>query len=147
MRHRKNTVKLGRSASGRKALLSALVGNFIEEQRIRTTLPKAKLTRTLAEKMVTLGKRGTLPARRQAAAVLRQPAHLKKLFETIAPQYKERNGGYTRIVRLGRRGSDGSEMVLLEWVGLAPVDKRRKVKADETIKADAPKETEKPDNG
>ena len=119
MRHRKNTVKLGRSASARKALLSSLVGNFIEEQRIRTTLPKAKLTRTLAEKMVTLGKRGTLPARRQAAAVLRMPDRVKKLFETIAPQYKDRNGGYTRITRLGRRGSDGSEMVLLEWVNLA----------------------------
>lgn len=125
MRHRKNTVKLGRSASGRKALLSSLVANFIEEQRIRTTLPKAKQTRTLAEKMVTLAKRGTLAARRQALAVLRHRKHVQKLFETIGPQYKERAGGYTRIVRLGKRGSDGSEMALLEWVDLARVDKGR----------------------
>ena len=136
MRHRKNTVKLGRSAAGRKALLSSLVANFIEEQRIRTTLPKAKQTRTLAEKMVTLAKRGTMPARRQALAVLRQRKHVLKLFETIGPQYKDRAGGYTRIVKLGRRGSDGSEMALLEWVNLAPVDKRRKEKTDETAKTE-----------
>lgn len=146
MRHRKNTVKLGRPAASRKALLGSLVCNFIEEQRIRTTLPKARLTRILAEKMVTLGKLGTLPARRRAVAVLRQHAPVKKLFDSIAPQYKDRNGGYTRIVRLGRRGSDGSEMVLLEWVNLAPVNKRRKVKettdAEVAPAQDAEKKTE-----
>jgi len=143
MRHRKNTVKLGRSASGRKALLSSMVANFIEEQRIRTTLPKAKLTRTLAEKMVTLAKRGTMPARRQALAVLRHREHVRKLFETIGPQYKDRAGGYTRIVRLGRRGSDGSEMVLLEWVDLAAVDKRRKPKSEAAAKTE-PAESAEP---
>ena len=137
MRHRKNTVKFGRSAEGRKALLSSLVANFIEEQRIRTTLPKAKQTRTLAEKMVTLAKRGTMPAKRQALAVLRHREHVQKLFETIGPQYKDRAGGYTRIVKLGRRGSDGSEMALLEWVDLAAVDKRRKPKIDEPAKTES----------
>jgi large subunit ribosomal protein L17 len=143
MRHRKNTVKLGRPAASRKALLSSLVCNFIEEQRIRTTLPKARLTRTLAEKMVTLGKSGTLPARRRAMAVLRHHLPVKKLFESIAPQYKDRHGGYTRIVRLGRRGSDGSEMVLLEWVNLAPVDKRRKVKTADAATTEPAKDAEK----
>ena len=147
MRHRKNTVKLGRSASARKALLSSLVCNFIDEQRIRTTLPKAKLTRTLAEKMVTLGKRGTVPAQRQAVAFLQNPARVKKLFETIAPQYKERKGGYTRIVRLGRRGSDGSEMVVLEWVDLAPVDRRRKASAEATNAETAKDGSAKPAEG
>jgi large subunit ribosomal protein L17 len=137
MRHRKNSVKLGRTADARKALLSSLVANFIEEQRVETTLSKAKLARSLAERMVTLGKRGTLDARRDALAILRHRKHVKRLFEAIAPQYKDRQGGYTRIVRLGRRGSDGSEMAVLEWVNLARVDKRRKPKAD-TKPAGAP---------
>jgi large subunit ribosomal protein L17 len=138
MRHRKNNVKLGRSAAGRKALLSSMVCNFIEEQRIQTTLAKAKLTRTLAEKMVTLGKLGTLSARRNALALLRQRKHVTKLFESIAPQYKERKGGYTRIVKLGKRGSDGSEMAILEWVDLARVDKRRKPKEAQAVKEETP---------
>jgi large subunit ribosomal protein L17 len=134
MRHRKNTVKLGRTADGRKALLSSMVCNFIEEQRIQTTLPKARLTRTMAEKMVTLAKSGTLAARRSALSHLRQRKHVTKLFESIAPQYKDRQGGYTRIIKLGKRGSDGSEMAVLEWVDLARIDKRRKPKADEAAK-------------
>lgn len=128
MRHRNRSVKLGRTAEGRKALLSSMVSNFIEEQRIETTLAKAKMTRSLAERMVTLAKSGTLAARRHALATLHHRKHVRKLFDAIAPQYKERQGGYTRIVRLGKRGSDGSEMVILEWVNLARVDKRRKVK-------------------
>lgn len=134
MRHRKNTVKLGRTADGRKALLSSMVCNFIEEQRIQTTLPKARLTRTMAEKMVTLAKSGTLAARRSALSHLRQRKHVTKLFESIAPQYKDRQGGYTRIIKLGKRGSDGSEMAVLEWVDLARIDKRRKPKEDEAAK-------------
>jgi large subunit ribosomal protein L17 len=147
MRHKKNMVKLGRSAEARKALLSSLVSNFIEEQRIQTTLAKAKQTRMLAEKMVTVAKKalasGTpealLNGKRQALSVLRHRKHMLKLFEAIAPQYKDRLGGYTRIVKLGRRGSDSSEMVLLEWVNLAPVDKRRKPKTEDVVKADEPK--------
>lgn len=137
MRHRKNTVKLGRTADGRKALLSSMVCNFIEEQRIQTTLPKARLTRTMAEKMVTLAKSGTLAARRSALSHLRQRKHVTKLFEAIAPQYKDRKGGYTRITKLGKRGSDGSEMAILEWVDLARVDKRRKPKEAEAASPDA----------
>ena len=137
MRHRKKSVKLGRTADGRKALLSSMVSNFIEEQRIETTLVKAKLTRSLAEHMVTLAKRGTLAARRDALATLRQRKHVSKLFDAIAPQYKDRQGGYTRIVRLGKRGSDGSEMVILEWVNLARVDKRRKPKVEEEATTEA----------
>ncbi len=91
----------------------------------------------MAEKMVTLAKRGTLAARRDALAQLRQRKHVTKLFEAIAPQYKDRQGGYTRIVKLGRRGSDGSEMAVLEWVNLARIDKRRKPKEAEATKPDA----------
>jgi large subunit ribosomal protein L17 len=145
MRHRKNTVKLGRTADGRKALLGSMVCNFIEEQRIKTTLPKARLTRTLAEKMVTLAKRGTLAARRDALAQLRQRKHVTKLFDAIAPQYKDRHGGYTRIVKLGKRGSDGSEMAVLEWVDLARIDKRRKPKEADAVKPDAKVDDEKKD--
>ncbi len=143
MRHRKNTVKLGRTADGRKALLSSMVCNFIEEQRIQTTLPKARLTRTLAEKMVTLAKSGTLSARRSALSKLRQRKHVTKLFESIAPQYKDRKGGYTRIIKLGKRGSDGSEMAVLEWVDLARIDKRRKPKEDEVAKPDEKADSKK----
>lgn len=139
-------VKLGRPAEARKALLSSLVANFIEEQRIKTTLPKARQARMLAEKMVTVAKKalvaGTpealMKGKRQALAVLRHRKHMDKLFSTIAPQYRDRLGGYTRIVKLGRRGSDSSEMVLLEWVNLAPVDKRRKTKADDLEKSADP---------
>jgi large subunit ribosomal protein L17 len=134
MRHSKNTKKLGRSSSHRKALIGALVCSFIAEQRIRTTVTKAKLARRAAEKMVTLAKRGTLAARRAALAELRLEKAVVKLFNDIAPQYRERNGGYTRIVHLGRRGSDGSEMVLLEWVNLAAVERKRKPKPEEPEK-------------
>lgn len=143
MRHRKSNVKLGRTAEGRSALLSSLVCNFIEEQRIRTTLPKARQARRVAERMVTLAKRGTLAARRDALAELRHRKHVTKLFERIAPQYKDRHGGYTRIVKLGRRGSDGSEMAILEWVDLAFIDKRRKPKETQEQASEAkPAESE-----
>ena len=131
MRHRKRTKKLGRSPEHRDALLAALACAFIEEQRIRTTLSKAKLARSFAEKMVTLGKRGTLVARRSAIAVLRNKKAVAKLFGVIAPQCADRKGGYTRVVKLGRRSSDGSEMALLEWVNLAPVDKKKKPAKEE----------------
>ena len=146
MRHKKNMVKLGRPAEARKALLSSLVSNFIEEQRIQTTVAKAKQARMLAEKMVTVAKKalaaGTpgalLQGKRMALAVLRHRKHVQKLFETIAPQYKDREGGYTRITKLGRRASDSSEMVLLEWVNLAPVQKRRKTKTEAPASAEEP---------
>ena len=116
MRHRKKTVKLGRTSAHRNELLSNLVCALIDNKRIKTTLPKAKAARGLAEKMVTLGKKGTLAARRQAISTLKQTDSVKELFESVAPTFADRAGGYTRIVKLGRRISDSSEMVLLEWV-------------------------------
>ncbi|WP_372808482.1 50S ribosomal protein L17 [Pontiella sp.] len=116
MRHRKKTVKLGRTSAHRNELLSNLVCALIDNKRIKTTAPKAKAARCLAEKMVTLGKKGTLAARRQAIATLKNEVSVKELFDAVAPTFAARNGGYTRILKLGRRISDGSEMVLLEWV-------------------------------
>ena len=130
MRHRRKSVRLGRKSAHRQELLASLVSNLIEEKRIRTTLSKAKLARSMAEKMVTLGRLGTLAARRRAIAQLRQEKRVTKLFDEIVPQFSGRNGGYTRIVRLERRPSDSSEMAFLEWVGIAPADKKKKAKAE-----------------
>src|SRR6202045_2835310 len=116
MRHQKKTVKLGLTAAHRKALLANQVCSLIEHQRIKTTLAKAKAVRPLAEKMVTLGKNGSLHARRIALAVLRQKGAVKKLFEDIAPRSVSRNGGYTRIVKLGARRSDAARVAFIEWV-------------------------------
>ena len=116
MRHRKKTVKLGRTSAHRNELLSNLVCALIDNKRIKTTLPKARAARVLADKMVTFGKKGTLAARRQAVATLKQDKSVKELFDVIAPTFADRPGGYTRIIKLGRRISDSSEMVLLEWV-------------------------------
>src|SRR3982750_3635357 len=116
MRHQKKTVKLGRTAEHRKALLANQVCSLIEHQRITTTLAKAKAVRPLAERMVTLGKKASLHARRTALATLRQKNAVKKLFEDVAPRSAERNGGYTRIVKLGRRKSDSAPMAFIEWV-------------------------------
>ena len=116
MRHQNKTVKLGRSQAHRDSLLANQVCSLIIHQRIRTTLAKAKATRPLAEKMVTLGKKGTLHARRTATAYLHQAAAVKKLFEEIAPRSASRAGGYTRITKLGPRKSDSAPMAILEWV-------------------------------
>lgn len=121
MRHQKKTVKLGRTAEHRKALLANQVCSLIEHQRIKTTLAKAKAVRPLAEKMVTLGKNGSLHARRTALAVLRQKKSVKKLFEEIAPRSATRQGGYTRIIKLGQRKSDSAAVAFLEWVDVAEV--------------------------
>ncbi len=116
MRHQNKTVKLGLTAAHRKSLLSNQVCSLIEHQRIQTTLAKAKAVRPLAEKMVTLGKKGSLHARRTALAVLKQKDAVKKLFEDIAPRSATRNGGYTRIVKLGQRKSDSAPIAFIEWV-------------------------------
>ena len=129
MRHLKKNVKLGRSSAHRKALLSSLVCNFIEQQQIRTTLPKARQARALAEKMVTLAKTNTLASRRNAIAELRRVERVAKLFKEIAPQFADRHGGYTRIVKLGQRHSDGSEMALLQWVDIGPRVRKPKPEA------------------
>ena len=119
MRHQKKTIKLGRTAEHRKALLANQVCSLIEHQRIRTTLAKAKAVRPLAERMVTLGKKGSIHARRTAFAVLRQKDAVKKLFDEIAPRTADRNGGYTRIVKLGQRKSDAAPIAYVEWVDAA----------------------------
>jgi large subunit ribosomal protein L17 len=116
MRHQKKTIKLGRTADHRRALLANQVCALIEHQRIKTTLAKAKAVRPLAERMVTLGKNGSIHARRRALAVLRQKNVVKKLFDDIAQRSAERNGGYTRIVKLGARKSDSARMAFIEWV-------------------------------
>jgi large subunit ribosomal protein L17 len=121
MRHQKKTVKLGRTAAHRDAMLANQVCSLIEHQRIKTTLAKAKAVRPLAEKMVTLGKKGSLHARRTALATLRQKDAVKKLFDDIAPRAADRNGGYTRIVKLGARKSDSAPVAFIEWVDTAIV--------------------------
>src|SRR6059036_2787635 len=121
MRHQKKTIKLGRTAAHRRALLANQVCALIQHQRIKTTLAKAKAVRPLAERMVTLGKNGSIHARRTAFATLRQKNAVKKLFEDIAPRSAERNGGYTRIVKLGQRKSDSGPMAFIEWVDMAEV--------------------------
>jgi large subunit ribosomal protein L17 len=119
MRHRKKTVKLGRSQSHRDALLANQVVSLIEHSRIKTTLAKAKAVRPFAEKMLTLGKRGDLHARRLAISYLGQKDAVKKLFEEVAPRAASRVGGYTRIVKLGPRQSDSAPMAYIEWVDAA----------------------------
>jgi large subunit ribosomal protein L17 len=123
MRHRKKTVKLGRKAEHRNALLANQACSLIEHGRIKTTLAKAKAVRPLAEKMVTLAKRGGLHARRRALALLhnnstRTVKAVGKLFSEIAPRSATRNGGYTRVVKLGPRPSDSAPMAFIEWVDL-----------------------------
>jgi len=137
MRHQKKTVRLGRTAAHRKALLANQVCSLIEHQRIKTTLAKAKAVRPLAEKMVTLGKNGSLHARRTALAVLRQKNAVKKLFAEVAPRSTSRNGGYTRIVRLGQRKSDSASMAFIEWVDALVVEE--KPEAEEKAKRKEPK--------
>jgi large subunit ribosomal protein L17 len=119
MRHRKKTVKLGRSSAHRDALLANQVVSLIEHSRIKTTLAKAKAVRPFAEKMLTLGKRGDLHARRLAVSYLGQKDAVKKLFEEVAPRAASRNGGYTRIIKIGPRQSDSAPMAYIEWVDAA----------------------------
>ncbi len=117
MRHQRNRYQLSRSASHRKALLANLCKEVIEHERIRTSETKAKAVKPELEKLITLAKRGDLHARRQALSALGQDKFMVyKLFEEIAPRYSERNGGYSRILKLGPRRSDATEMVFLELV-------------------------------
>ena len=139
MRHQKKSIKLGRTAEHRKALLANQVCSLIEHERIKTTLAKAKAVRPLAEKMVTLGKSGSIHARRTALAVLRQKNAVKKLFDNIAPRTADRKGGYTRIVRLGQRKSDSAPVAFLEWVDAAPATEEKPVEEKKTKPAKEPK--------
>jgi large subunit ribosomal protein L17 len=117
MRHKRAGFKLKRDMSGRRSLLRNLVTSIIQEERIITTVPKAKAARPLLEKMITLGTQDTLHARRLAAGFLMTPDSVKKLFDKIGPRFAQRNGGYSRIIRVGCRKGDGAEQALLELVG------------------------------
>ncbi|TWG98442.1 large subunit ribosomal protein L17 [Mesorhizobium sp. J18] len=116
MRHGKSGRKLNRTASHRKAMFSNMAASLIEHEQIVTTLPKAKELRPIVEKLVTLGKRGDLHARRQAISAIRSDALVKRLFDTIAPRYASRNGGYLRIMKAGFRQGDNAPMAVIEFV-------------------------------
>ena len=137
MRHNRAGFKLKRDMSGRRSLLRNLVTSVIREERIITTVPKAKAAKPLVEKMITLGKQDTLHARRLAAGFLLTPDAVKKLFDKIGPRFAQRNGGYTRIVRVGFRRGDGAEQALLELVGSELVKRAadRAKRREERLKA------------
>src|SRR6201987_5969122 len=150
MRHQRTGKKLGRDAAHRKALYSNLAGALIEHGRIKTTVTKAKAVKPLAEQMITLGRRGDLHARRQATAVLRSRDVVHKLFAEVAPRFKDRPGGYSRIVRIGPRAGDSAEMAYLELVDEEYVAAQREERAPaapvvaEPEEADVEDETEGP---
>ena len=140
MRHLKSGFKLGKNPAHRRAVLRNLVTNLIVNERITTTILRAKAARRLAEKMITLGKRDTLHTRRQAAAFLQTPSATKKLFADLAPRFADRPGGYTRIIRRGWRIGDGAELAILEFNGSELKKKEKKSKREEAV--DEPKEKE-----
>ncbi len=117
MRHRVAGKKLGRKTPHRVAMFRNMVTSLFDKERVRTTLDRAKAVRPIAERMITLGKRESLHARRQALAYVKDPAVVAKLFETLAPRFSQRQGGYTRIIRLGFRDGDGAQMAYLELIG------------------------------
>jgi large subunit ribosomal protein L17 len=137
MRHKRSGFKLKRDVGSRNSLLKNLVTSVIENERIVTTVPKAKAARPLVEKMITLAKRDTLHTRRQAAAFLETPAAVKKLFDKLGTRFGQRNGGYPRVVRLGWRKGDGAEQAMLELVGSELVKRAadRAKRREERLKA------------
>src|SRR5229473_175687 len=131
MRHRKVTKKLGRNTSHRRALLRNLVTSLIMEERIETTTAKAKAMRPHVEKMITLGKRGDLAARRLALGYLMTRESVERLFDTVAPRFGDRNGGYLRIIHKGWRSGDGADIVYIELLGSEKIiEAKRKKRAD-----------------
>ncbi len=121
MRHRKSGRKLNRTSAHRKAMLRNIVTSLLEHERIVTTVPKAKEVRRVAEKMITLGKRGDLNARRQALAYIQSKETVAKLFDELSGQYADRQGGYTRIIQTGNRYGDAAPMAIIELVGYEEV--------------------------
>jgi large subunit ribosomal protein L17 len=135
MRHKVAGWKLGRNTSHRRSLLRNLVTSLIVEERIETTIPKAKAMRPHVEKMITLGKRGDLSARRQAASYLMTGEAVTKLFDTIAPRFGDRNGGYLRIVRTAWQKGDGADKAFIELLGSEKVlDEKREKRAEARAK-------------
>lgn len=145
MRHRKSTKKLGRTTSHRKALTSNVATALFQHKQIRTTTPKAKAIKRTVERLITYAKRGTLADRRQVLRTIHDKKVVQTLFEEIAPTYQDRNGGYTRVIRLGRRKGDGAEIALLELVGYEGVliDKQRSKEEAKSAKEKKKKEAEK----
>ena len=133
MRHNKAGRRLGRTTSHRIAMFRNMVTSFLEHERITTTDAKAKELRSIAEKMITLGKRGDLHAVRQAASYIRDKKVVTKLFSTIAPRYKERDGGYTRIIKLGIRPGDNAPLSVIELVEEQVTKKEKKVKPAKAV--------------
>lgn len=137
MRHKKAGYKLGRDVSARNALLRSLVTSVIERERIVTTVPKAKAAKPLVDKMITLAKRDSLHTRRQAASFLTTPKSVQILFDKLGARFGQRNGGYTRVTRLGWRKGDGAETAVLELVGSELVKRAadRAKRKEERLKA------------
>ena len=142
MRHQKNTRKLGRTSQHRDLMLANIVASLIIHKRVKTTLAKAKTARPLAEKLVTLGKGGTLHDYRLAVAKIGQKDAVTKLFKEIAPGFKDRKGGYTRIIKLGPRQSDSAPVAFLEWVDFV-VDAEPAAPVEKAEKAEKPAKAEK----
>lgn len=139
MRHRKQGRKLNRTASHRKAMFANMAASLIEHEQIVTTLPKAKEMRRVADKLITLGKRGDLHARRQAISKIRDTEQVKKLFDVLGPRYKDRNGGYTRVLKAGFRYGDNAPMAVIELVDRDLEAKGAKDRARmEAMEGDAP---------
>ena len=135
MRHRKAGYKLGRNTSHRRALLRNLVTSILMEDRVETTVTKAKAARPHVEKMITLGKRGDVHARRQALAYLQTREAVTRLFDTVAPRYGDRNGGYLRITRSGFQRGDGAEKAFIELLGAeVELDEKRQKRAEARAK-------------
>ena len=143
MRHLNSGSKLGKQPAHRRAVLRSLVTNLVEKERIQTTIRRAKTIRPLAERLITLGKRDSLHARRQAAAFLLTPNATKKLFADLAPRFADRAGGYTRIIHTGWRIGDGAELAIIEFLGseLKKKEKKTRKKAEEAPEDSEEKET------
>lgn len=131
MRHMKNTVKLGRTTAQREALFAAMLSNLIIRKRIRTTLPKARATKRMADRLVTVARKNTLAAKRQVLARIQNEEAMRELFGPVVTAMAGRAGGYTRITKLGKRMSDSSEMCYLEWVDYVPAAPKKKKKKGE----------------
>jgi large subunit ribosomal protein L17 len=140
MRHRNNISKLGRTAAHRKATLANMAVALLQHKHIETTEGKARIARIFTERLITLAKQGTLHARRIAFQRLRQKSAVKTLFDEVAPRFKDRNGGYTRMVKLGRRSGDGAPVAVVELVGFETAVKKQK---DREARVEAKKEKEK----
>ncbi len=123
MRHAKGYRRLNRTHEHRKALFANMSGSLIEHEQIKTTLPKAKELKRVMDKLITLGKRGDLHARRQASSQLKEEQYVAKLFDVLGPRYKERNGGYTRVLKAGFRYGDMAPMAIIELVDRDPAAK------------------------